>query len=478
MSESRHSQAVSRRLNGWKEIASFFGRDERTVKRWEQRGLPVHRVPGGTRASVLAYADELDAWLRANQTRERATTATAGSSAREASASLTAPIVEIARSFGFLRPAVAIGAAICLVLAAGLAAWQPWRAATPASQTAGAKHVPQPEALDLYLTGMYQWNTRTPQGLNRAVHYFTEAIALDPAYADPYAGLANSYNLLSQYTIMPPEETYPRAKVAAERALALDPGNVAALNALAFNTFYWSWDLSGARHLFERALAIDPRSADGLHWFALVTMHTGEMNEPIRAITEAQRVAPDSRSILANKALILFHAGRANEAIPILRQMKESDPKFLSPRAYLATIYLDGHRYRDFLAEAGEAARLQESPDHIAIVEAARDGFNAGGRDGMLRAMMAAQKIAYGKGTESAFKVARTAALLGERQTMLEFLDISISRREPEILGIRVEPAFRAVHGDPEYRSRVTRVGLPLPPTSEPASVHPGGALN
>jgi hypothetical protein len=49
-------------LKSWKEIASFFGRDERTVKRWEAgRGLPVHRVPGRTRASVYAYPSELEA---------------------------------------------------------------------------------------------------------------------------------------------------------------------------------------------------------------------------------------------------------------------------------------------------------------------------------------------------------------------------------------------------------------------------------
>jgi len=53
-----------RRLDSWKEIAAFFGRDERTVRRWEtERELPVHRVPGGGRSSVFAYNDELADWL-------------------------------------------------------------------------------------------------------------------------------------------------------------------------------------------------------------------------------------------------------------------------------------------------------------------------------------------------------------------------------------------------------------------------------
>ena len=60
----------SPRIDSWKEIAAFFGRDERTVKRWEgQRGLPVHRVPGG-RGTVYAFTEELTAWLRSSQERE------------------------------------------------------------------------------------------------------------------------------------------------------------------------------------------------------------------------------------------------------------------------------------------------------------------------------------------------------------------------------------------------------------------------
>ncbi len=56
---------AGKRLDSWKEIAAFLRRAERTVKRWEiERGLPVHRVPGGGRSAVFAYSNELAAWLR------------------------------------------------------------------------------------------------------------------------------------------------------------------------------------------------------------------------------------------------------------------------------------------------------------------------------------------------------------------------------------------------------------------------------
>ena len=63
-----HSEPLpaKKRLDSWKEIAAFFDRDERTVKRWEkERGLPVYRVPGSARGGVFAYAEELAEWLKA-----------------------------------------------------------------------------------------------------------------------------------------------------------------------------------------------------------------------------------------------------------------------------------------------------------------------------------------------------------------------------------------------------------------------------
>src|SRR5260370_22733152 len=52
-----------RRLESWKEIAAYLGRDVTTVRRWEGReGLPVYRILHSKLGSVYAYTTELDAW--------------------------------------------------------------------------------------------------------------------------------------------------------------------------------------------------------------------------------------------------------------------------------------------------------------------------------------------------------------------------------------------------------------------------------
>jgi hypothetical protein len=63
-------QPPSRILNSWKEIASYLGRGVRTIQRYEQKlGLPVHRPAGRDRSAVLAFADELERWLRNSPSR-------------------------------------------------------------------------------------------------------------------------------------------------------------------------------------------------------------------------------------------------------------------------------------------------------------------------------------------------------------------------------------------------------------------------
>src|SRR5262249_17373558 len=148
-------------------------------------------------------------------------------------------------------------------------------------------------------------------------------IAIDPQYAAAYAGLANTYNLISQYTSAPAAESYAKAKVAAEQAVALDPQLADGYAALAFNAFYGSHEFQRANQLFDQAIARDPNSALTLHWAALTSLHLGEFSRPLDFIDRAQQLMPDSRSIQANKALILFYAGHPDEALSLLLDLKQ-----------------------------------------------------------------------------------------------------------------------------------------------------------
>jgi tetratricopeptide (TPR) repeat protein len=118
------------------------------------------------------------------------------------------------------------------------------------------------EAADLYRSGLYEWQTRTPAGLKRAIDDLTQAIVRDPGFAEAYAGLAVAYNLDREFSDMPAADAYARMRAAALRAIALNPSLGSAHAALGFVDFYWLQQLPAARKEFERAAALaPPRSA-------------------------------------------------------------------------------------------------------------------------------------------------------------------------------------------------------------------------
>jgi tetratricopeptide (TPR) repeat protein len=475
---------AERSLKSWKEIAAFFRRDERTVKRWEaSRGLPVHRVPGnGTRASVYAYPSELEGWLTGSRSDGLPAKSLSGERGKEigAVALVAAPTAvppasgdDAARPAAIramrLRRSVLAGAGMLIAVGAIYAALPVARDyLMPRAMPGGERLSSDAAARELYLSGKYQIALRTGPALKRAIQLFTEAITRDPEFAAAYAGLAKGYNLLSQYTDTPAEEVYPLAKAAGERALKLDQNLPAAYASLGFTSFYWDRDFGRSRTLFEKALALDPDSAETNHWFALTVMQTADFDTALKAIRHAQEVDPDSRAILANKALILYHAGDLDEAGKLLRQFAETAPDYPAPHFYLSDLYFDQERYRDAIEQALVAARITDNQRMRAIYEAAARGFDQAGKAGMLEMMLAEQKA---QGDVPAYKIARTLALLGETEQSLTYLVLSVAEREPDNLGIRIDSAFRDLRNDGRFRALMVEAGHVLPEAGRPMKI-------
>jgi hypothetical protein len=117
-----HAGPEDARLRGWKEIARWFGVDERTVKRWEvSRGLPIRRVPGEARAPVFAYEAELSAWLASRPAADEEATAEPGAEIEQDAAAPALARASVAWWQGWRGIAVA---AVFALLTAVVLAWQ------------------------------------------------------------------------------------------------------------------------------------------------------------------------------------------------------------------------------------------------------------------------------------------------------------------------------------------------------------------
>ena len=483
------------RLDSWKEIANFFGRDERTVNRWEKElGMPVHRLPGA-KGRVYVYTDELSAWLAGPRSAEAAlpeeNAALSGEAARArfavlnggAVASAAGPAVVLPastasvrlprhRKLGWIAAALIVLAALSLMLfrwpnpginfgndpADGAAGNLPGssRGSVQASSRAHS-----PEAEQLYLKGRYYWNKRTPDDLNKAVDYFMQAIVQDPSYALAYVGLADCYNLLREYTAMPAAEAYPRALAAAKRAVELDDQSSAAHASLAFAMFYGRWEVAAADAEFRRAIDLDPNNAVAHHWYANYLLTVRRFPESLKEVERAQSLDPTSTSILADKGNVLFYVGQHDDALTLLKQMETTEPAFRSPHLYLKGIYLDLGDYPDFLAESRKDALAVQDNAALAITTAAEKGFAAGGSKAMFESMLQVQKRYYAQKLVSPVLMADTCARLRKKSEALQYLEAAYQQRDELLLPIGNHPAFNSLHDDPAYRDLLARMNLP-----------------
>src|SRR5579863_3253546 len=471
------AQQSHRRLDSWKEIAAFFGRDERTVKRWEkERALPVHRVPGGVRSGVFAYTDELSQWLKdpAGAEREFPDVPAVGTDAREVSSAdglgdvdpaISKPVLVTTARPGSSKFVVAriLGLLLAILIGFLILKHQIPRPPTSASAISNAPldHHPNPAAEELYLKGRYFWNKRTPEDSNKALDLFTQAIVRDPSYAQAYVGLADCYNLMREYSVMPPNEAYPRALAAAKKAVELDDNSAEAHNSLAFVTFYWTWDAATAEQEFKRAIALNPGYVAAHHWYATFLMTMRRYPEALVEIETARKLDPSSTPIMADKGLILYWAGQPEEGTAVLKQIEAREPTFLSPHLYLAEIYLNGKDYSNYLSETKKVAALRHDSMAQAIANAAEKGFASGRPQEMWESVLTVQKKFYQQGSLSPYPLAQTYAQLGENQEALNYLREAYNKRDAALLFMNTDRSFDGLRDDSSFQDLLARSGQP-----------------
>jgi Tfp pilus assembly protein PilF len=477
-----HSEPLpaKKRLDSWKEIAAFFDRDERTVKRWEkERGLPVYRVPGSARGGVFAYAEELAEWLKAPhhdwevvETAARENTPASEGRDRSVPANLLTirvPAAFPAPALRLVPPPSRMAAArtflwlVPLVLIAGSFLAFSFGHREPRYKNAlAAPQPPSAEAQDLYLKGRYHFEKRTADDLNQAVDFFTQAIVHDPSYAAPYVGLADSYNLLREFSAMLPQEAFPRARSAAAKAVELDPNSAEAHNSLAFASFWGFVDVATAEREFKRAIELNPGLSRAHHWYATFLIETGRTQEALAEIERARQLDPSSTPILADKGCILAVAGKTEEARTLLMQLAASQPDFVPPHRYLAQdIYFREGNYAGYFAESATVARLRHDAKAQKSIDLEKAAYERGGRQGLFEERLTTTLESFNHGAGSAFEVADAYAALGQDKDALKYLEVAYQRHDLLLTTLTTNQEFQHLHPDQEFRELVAKVGLP-----------------
>ncbi|MFP5229286.1 MAG: tetratricopeptide repeat protein [Acidobacteriota bacterium] len=456
--------AENRRIDSWKEIAAFFGRDERTVKRWEKdRGLPVHRLPG-ERGGVFAWSHELTAWLNSSRTNGKSNSASPAPQdppppSTEAGPDPPAAIPALGaaeappKSHVVLRGTI-LAAVLLLSLLVGLDLLhrhRQQRAALAETASSAHHHVPDPEAQEFYLKGRYYWSRRTDASLRQALDAFTQAVVHDSNYAQAYAGLAECYDLMPEFTSMPESEAFPRAIAAARKAISLDDSLSEAHRALGFALFFWDWKVPAALGEYQRALALNPRDEEAHHWYASTLLTLGRYQEASVEIAKARQLNPASRSILCDEALIRYWAGDHASAIVKLREIEQAEPDFVSAPRYLAGLAFEQKDYRTFIDQTRHLAALSGDKELNDVADAAQHGLARGGVHAMLEAIRIVQLRYFEAGKESGVELARTCAFLGRKQDAVNYLKAAVASHDHMVLTVTSNPDFASLNGDPAF---------------------------
>ena len=226
-------------------------------------------------------------------------------------------------------------------------------ALTPEEERRIARMEPvNPKAYEAYLLGRHYYSSGLEEDVEKGIKYFEKAIEIDSTYGLAYAMLADAYAVLGGNNILPPEDTWPNARSAAEKALAIDEGLAEAHASMAMVKTFYDWDWPGAEGEFKQALEINPNSVEARVGYSIFLRAMERHDEAVSQIERALELDPHSFFVKYTAALALYYAGHKNEAIQLAKNEIDSAPDQVNPVWYwcLGNLYAGQGRYEEALA--------------------------------------------------------------------------------------------------------------------------------
>jgi serine/threonine protein kinase/Flp pilus assembly protein TadD len=314
------------------------------------------------------------------------------------------------------------------------------------------------EAYQLYLKGRYYWNKRTPDGFNKGLGLFQQAIDTDPSYALAYAGLADSYAMLGDYSVLAPREAFPRAEAAATTALKLDDNLAEGHTSLAFVKMAYQWDWAAADREFRRAIELNPNYATAHQWYASYLVMMGRFDDSIREIKRAQELDPLSRIINANLGLHYYYARKFDESVEQLKKTISLDESFAVAHQYLGRTYIQKGMYREAIAELERARELSSNAPEV--VASLGHAYAVAGRTGDAQKVLAdLDEIAKERYVLPYFRAAVYTGL-GDRDQAFQWLERAYEERHPGLVLVNIDPRFDSLRSDPRFTDLIHRLGV------------------
>ncbi len=315
------------------------------------------------------------------------------------------------------------------------------------------------DAYTSFLKGRKYLNDRTERGFHDAIRYFEEAVRLDPKYAAAFAGLADCYSLLENWSLMSPEIAFPNALAYAAKAPELDDSLADAHVSMATCLAIVKRDWKGAEREYRRALDLNPISANGRYMYAFILLQLlGRWDEALREITVATKLDPFSQIIAMNKAKILFYAGRREEAVVQFRHALDMNPGYAYARAEYGMALVYTGCIQEGTAEIERA--VKDGPDVMSARLRLALAYGMTNRRAEVESMLREAQEESSKSYIAGVGIAMIHAVLGEKDLAFESLNRAV-REGTSSLDVLNEPVFDGLKTDPRFHEILEKVGLP-----------------
>ena len=300
----------------------------------------------------------------------------------------------------------------------------------------------------------------TEAGFAKAIGYFNESIAVDPAFAPGYAGLALTYEGLSSL-YMPASEAMPKAKFAALRALAIDSTLAEPYSTLAYVKAFYEWKWAEAEPDFRRALELNPGSAYAYRDYSYFLFTNGRFAESAVALRHAREIDPLSVFLSSMEGTLLYVSRRYDAAIPVLKTVLKSNPEHATSHMILGLCYLSKREYTAAVAELTEANRLENSAYNLGRLGCAL--ADSGDRSAALKIL---DRLNRRSRTEfiQPYCFAVLYVALGDVDRAFEWLHRGVIERSEDMCNILNDPDMDRLRSDPRLAGVLQALGFRPPP--------------
>lgn len=314
------------------------------------------------------------------------------------------------------------------------------------------------EAYQLYLQGRFFWNKRNEQGLNAAVRYFKQALEKDPEYALAWAGLADTYSLMGEYTNVSRRLLYPMQMEAINMALKFDPDLAEAHISLAISLMLNDWNWKEAEKEFLKGIQLNPNYATAHHWYGELLLFMGRIDEAFKEISLAVELDPISQGILKDKGIHYYYTKQYDLAFKTAMTTFEIDPEFIPVHRLLSIIYTSTGEFEKAINEneiwgkkTGNKIKTDVAKAHI---------YAASGRKNEARDIIEKTGIENILSSNDFRGIALVYAALGDIDETFEWLEKSFEKHEESLCSLKVDQKFEMLRSDPRFDDMVKRIGL------------------